>query len=193
MKTRRALPSIPWKQNYSLKEVKDRSWGRPAAASSAGAEGHSDVPASFPARQPASGHKASFSVQLRQVIQIRKGGMFSPPSARDFPFNVNGGRGPPRRIGCQPARRLPVSRSSVGEGRARVAMDRTAIVYLGYGCIAATVALFWFGLPDKPGEPARWLRGAGPIQFLFPVLLMALFAGRVMIVVGVGGTVSKPS
>ena len=71
-------------------------------------------------------------------------------------------------------------------------MDGNATAFLGYGCIVAAIALFWFGRPDRSGEPARWLRGGGSITFLFPVLLMALLVGGTILVVGIGRSGSSP-
>lgn len=67
-------------------------------------------------------------------------------------------------------------------------MGESVVTYLGYACIAASVALLWLGWPNSDGEPARWLRSGGSIAFLFPVLLMALLVGGVMMVVGIGGS-----
>ena len=66
------------------------------------------------------------------------------------------------------------------------------MTYFGYGCIVAAMALFWLGLPHSSGEPARWLNGGGPVQVLFPVFLMALFAGGLILVVGFAGSGLTP-
>jgi hypothetical protein len=71
-------------------------------------------------------------------------------------------------------------------------MGESIVTYVGYACIAAAIALFWFGRPHRSGEPAQWLSGGGPVQVLFPVFLMALFVGGLVLVVGLGGTGSRP-
>jgi hypothetical protein len=57
------------------------------------------------------------------------------------------------------------------------------MIVLGYGCIIAAIALFSLGLPDRTGNPARWLRWNAALP-LFPVCLMALFAVGVILVIG---------
>lgn len=70
-------------------------------------------------------------------------------------------------------------------------MVGNTITYVGYGCVVATIALFWFGLPNSSGESPRLLQ-KGPAQPLFPVFLMALFIVGVVMVAGIGGTDIKP-
>jgi hypothetical protein len=65
-------------------------------------------------------------------------------------------------------------------------MGGSAITYLGYSCIVASTALLWFGLPNRTGESPRWLRSGHALP-LFPVFLMALFVGGVILIAGFGG------